>query len=58
MSWQHCIRFKQPINYLIPLLTSVISATIGYIGYPLISFGKHYWHWWGTRCIFGHWQQS
>ena len=58
MSWQHCFRFKQPINYLIPWLTSVISATIGYIGYPLISFGKHYWHWWGTQCIFGHRQQS
>ena len=58
MSWQHCFRLKQPINYLIPWLTSVISATIGYIGYPLISFGKHYWHWWGTQCIFGHRQQS
>ncbi len=58
MSWQHCFRLKQPINYPVPWLTLVISATIGYIGYPLKRIGKHYWHWWGTRCIFGNPQQS
>ena len=33
MSWQHCLRLKLLMNYPIPRLTSVISDTIGSIGY-------------------------
>jgi hypothetical protein len=30
--WQHCFRLKQPMNYPIPWLTLVISATIATMG--------------------------
>jgi hypothetical protein len=46
------------MNYPIPRLTSVISDTIGSIGYHQLSIGKHRWDRWETRCIFGHRQQS
>jgi hypothetical protein len=32
---------KQPMNYPIPRLTSVILDTISSIGYHRLSFGKH-----------------
>jgi hypothetical protein len=57
MSWQYCFGLKVPMNFPIPWLTSVISDTIGSISYHQLSIGKHRWHRWGTRCIFGHQQQ-
>jgi hypothetical protein len=58
MSWQHCLRLKLPMNYPIPRLTSVISDTIGSIGYHWLSIGKHRWHRWETQYIAGHREQS
>jgi hypothetical protein len=50
--WQHCFRLKQPMNYPVPQLTLVKSASSGQIGYhrfyrlPLanhwLTIGKHW----------------